>query len=137
MDGTNESAAARERVGPVHGSEPRPEAVAERNRFPARIVGPVVQFSLLIVPVVMNTFFLVYALMGLILEGRDLLNWSIEAAPNAPWVCAAVAGYSILVAAFALARGAGYGHPLVVSGLVHTGVAVACTGLILATVQRV
>ena len=107
----------------------------ERNRFPSGAVGPIVQFSLLIVPVVMNTFFLVYALMGLILEDRDLVNWSIEAAPNAPWVCAAIALYSILVAAFALSRGAGYGHPLVVSGAVHTGVALGCTALILATVR--
>ena len=126
--------AARDEAGADAGGT-RPVAVPEGNRFPTRAVGPVMQFSLLIVPIVMNAFFLVYALMGLILEGRNLLNWSIEAGPNAPWVCAAVVGYSILAAAFARLRGAGAGHPLVISSLVHSVLAVALTALILATVR--
>ena len=117
------------------GAGTRPEAVPERNRFPARAVGPVVQFSLLIVPIVLNTFFLVYALMGRILEGRHLTNWSIEAGPNAPLVCAWIVGYSILVAAFALFRGARAGHPLVVSSIVHSVLAIVLTALILVTVR--
>ncbi len=110
-------------------------AVPESNRFPTRVVGPVLQFSLLIMPVVMNSFYLVYALLGLLLEGRDLLNWSIEAAPNAPWVCAVILGYCALTALFAIARGARFGHALVVSSLIHAALALALTVLILATVR--
>lgn len=117
------------------GDGPRVEAVPESNRFPDRIVGPVLQFSLLIVPVVMNAFYVVYALLGRLLEGRDLLNWSIEAQPNAPWVCAVIAGYCALAAAFAFARGARIGHPLVVSSIVHAALAVGLTLLILITVR--
>ena len=118
------------------GGGTRPVAVPAGNRLAGRgAVGPALQFSLLIVPVVMNAFFLVYALLGLILEGRDLLNWSVEAGPNAPWVCAGIVAYSILVAGFARLRGAGAGHPLVVSSAIHSALAAGLTALILATAR--
>ena len=132
-DGSADGGGADDAVAGTAGA--RPEAVPEHNRFPTRTVGPIVQFSLLIVPIVMNTFFLVYALMGRILEGTDLTNWSIEAGPNAPLVCAGIVGYSILAAAFALLRGARPGHPLVVSSAIHAALAIGLTALILVTVR--
>lgn len=60
-------------------------------------IGPVMQFALLIVPMVISGFFLVYALTGWILEGRDHLNWSLEAEKVAVYVGLATLAYCMLV----------------------------------------
>lgn len=86
---------------------------------PKRAVGPVMQFSLLIVPMVMSAFFMVYALTGWILTGRDRLNWSLEAESVALWVGLSVLGYGLLTATYARWRGGERWHPLVVSGIGH------------------
>jgi len=84
-----------------------------------RPVGPVLQFSLLIVPIVMSTFFLLYALTGWVLEGRHHVNWSIEAPAVALWVGPGIIGYCALVAALVWLRGGAVRHPLMISSLVH------------------
>jgi len=84
-----------------------------------RPVGPVLQFSLLIVPIVMTTFFLLYALTGWVLEGRHHVNWSIEAPLVAIWVGPGIIAYSVLVATLVKLRGGATRHPLMVSSLVH------------------
>ncbi len=88
-----------------------------------RVVGPVLQFSLFIVPLVMNCFFMVYALAGWIIEGRDKLNWSLEAPTVAVWVCVGMVMYCVLVLGFVRFRGGNFMHPLSVSSFVHIAIA--------------
>lgn len=83
-------------------------------------VSPVLQFVLLIVPMVMSCFFTVYALTGWLLEGRDKITWSIESPEVALWVGAGMLLYSALVTAFTFLRGGSRRHPLVLSSLFHT-----------------
>lgn len=82
-------------------------------------VHPVIEFVLLIVPVVMSGFFLVYALTGLILEGRDKLNWSLEALDVAMWVGGGISLYSLCVIAFAFSKRLGRFNLLTISGVGH------------------
>lgn len=90
-------------------------------------VGPVTQFSLLIVPIVMNCFFMVYSLVGWTIEGRDKLNWSLEAESVALWVCVGILVFCGLVIAFTRLRGGQRWHPLVVSSVGHIVVALLLT----------
>jgi len=98
-------------------------------------VGPVMQFSLLIVPLVMNCFFMVYSLVGWIIEGRDKLNWSLEAESVAYWVCAGILVYCVLVVAYTRWRGGRRWHPLVVSSVGHMVVALLLTLSVFITVR--
>lgn len=95
------------------------------SRF--RTVGPIVEFVLLIVPVVMNGFFLVYGLTGWVLEGRDRLNWSLEAGEVALWVCAGILVWSLLVVLYTRIRLGHFVHRLVVSSAVHAVLALMLT----------
>lgn len=83
------------------------------------------QFTLLIVPVVMNCFLLVYALTGWFIEGRDKLNWSLEATGVAFWVGLGIPLYGVLVVAWTRLMGGGWRHPLVVSSALHAALALA------------
>ena len=82
-------------------------------------VSPVLQFVLLLTPVVMTCFFLVYALTGWVIDGRDKLNWSIEASGVAIWVGSGIVLYSILVLLLARLKGTGPKHILVYSSAMH------------------
>lgn len=93
-------------------------------------VHPVFQFVLLIVPVVMTGFFLVYSLTGLILEGKTKLNWSLEAIDVANWVGGGIALYSLSVIAFALYRKLGKYHLLMVSAVGHLVLALILTAIV-------
>jgi len=78
-------------------------------------ISPVLQFVLLIVPTVMTGFYLVYALVGLILEDRDMDNWSIEAAEVSLWVGGTIALFSVLVLLYARMKGLPATHLLSIS----------------------
>jgi len=91
----------------------------------ARAVGPVTQFALLIVPIVMNCFLLVYALTGWVIDGRDRLNWSLEADGVAFWVGLGVPLYGVLVIAWTRLMGGSWRHPLVISSALHAVLALA------------
>ena len=93
-------------------------------------IGPVMQFALLIVPIVMSGFFLVYSLTGWILEGRDRLNWALEAEFVAVWVGLSIVGYSVLVSLWVWFKGGARWHPLIVSSVGH----VVLTMLLVASV---
>lgn len=101
--------------------ESQPAATAESSveLEPKPLVHPVVQFVMLIVPVVMSGFFLVYSLTGLILEGRHKLNWSLEAIDVAVMVGGGIVVYSICVMAYAKFKRVGHFHILMVSSLGH------------------
>jgi len=84
-----------------------------------RVAGPVMQFALLLIPIVMNGFFMVYSLTGWILEGRDKLNWSLEADGVALWVAISVSAYCVLIITVARLRGGAWTHPLCLSSIGH------------------
>ena len=90
-------------------------------------VSPVLQFVLLLTPVVMTCFYLVYALTGWVIEGRDKLNWSIEAVGVAFWVGSGIVLFSLLVLLLARYKGVGLRHILVYSSFMHIAVAVLLT----------
>ena len=108
---------------PPMSSRSAPPTIADAER--ARAVGPVTQFALLITPIVMNCFLLVYALTGWVIEGRDKLNWSLEAGGVALWVGLGVPLYGVLSIGWTRLMGGGWRHPLVLSGLFHTALALA------------
>jgi putative copper export protein len=74
-------------------------------------------------PVVMNGFFLVYSLTGWAVEGRDKLNWALEAESVATWVGMGILIYSLAVMAYARWRGAARWHILNISSWGHIAVA--------------
>ena len=100
-----------------------------------RIVGPVLQFSLFIVPIVINCFFMVYALAGFIIEGRDKLNWSLEAPAVGFWICIGMLSYSALVMAYVRFKGGTLKHLLSISSMVHAAIALALAVCIFMIVQ--
>jgi len=99
------------------------------------IMGPVMQFSLLIVPIVMNGFYMVYSLTGWILTGRDKLNWSLEAETVGLWVAAGMLLFCVAVMSYTFWRGGSKGHALVISSLGHIVVALLLTVSIFISVR--
>ncbi|WP_157735776.1 hypothetical protein [Granulosicoccus antarcticus] len=99
------------------------------------VAGPILQFSLLIVPLVMNCFYMVYSLTGWILDGRDRRNWSIEAPSVGIWVLVFILLFSGLVIAYTRWRGGSWWHPLSISSIGHVGLAILLTISVLITVK--
>lgn len=98
-------------------------------------VGPVTQFALLLVPIVMSCFFVVYAMAGWVVDGRDRMNWSVEAPTVGVWVLLGMLGFCGLVIAYTRWRGGSWWHPLVVSSIGHMVLSVVLTLSILITVK--
>lgn len=98
-------------------------------------ISPVAQFSLLLTPVVMSCFFLVYALTGLIVEGRDKLLWSIEALDVAFFTAAGIVAYCIVVLLYARWKGATRYHVLNISSVGHIALSVVLGICVLVTVK--
>lgn len=93
----------------------------------SQIVGPVLQFALFIVPIVMNGFFSVYSLTGWILTGRDKANWALEAPSVALYVCVGMLIFCALVLLFTRWRGGTIRHVLSISSIAHSIVVVLLT----------
>jgi len=83
------------------------------------------QFALLLAPIVMNGFLLVYALTGWTLEGRARLNWSLEAGSVAFWVGLGMVAYGASVIVLTRLAGGAWRHPLILSGAAHALLALA------------
>ncbi len=88
---------------------------------------PVLLFSLLMVPVVINCFFMVFALVGWILEGRDKFKWSLEAEQVALWVALVVLVWCALQLVYAHWKKLPRGHLLRISSYGHIVIAVMMT----------
>ncbi len=84
---------------------------------------------------VISCFYLVYSLTGWILEGRDHLNWSLEAPEVGLYVLAGTVVYCVLVMAYARFKGAARYHPLNVSSIGHIILAILLTVSIFITVR--
>jgi len=98
-------------------------------------ISPVAQFALLLTPVVMSCFFLVYSLTGWIVEGRDKLLWSIEAPDVAMYTGAGIVAYCIVVLLYARWKGATRYHVLNVSSIGHILLAVLLSISVFVTVK--
>lgn len=86
-------------------------------------VSAVATLPLLLIPIVISGFFLVFTLVGLILEGDSLALWQNESW-NVAWpVAAAQIGLSVCIFAFARYRNLPPSHLLSWSGFVHAGLA--------------
>ncbi len=97
------------------------------QQYSAKPISPVMQFVLLLTPVVMSCFFLVYALAGWVVEGRHKLNWSLEAPAVATWTAIGVVTYCIVVLLYARWKGATRYHVLYVSSWGHIFISVLLT----------
>jgi len=99
------------------------------------LMSPVLLFALLMIPIVMNCFFIVYSLVGWILEGRDKFNWSLEAEEVALWVGAVIIAWSALQLLYARWKGLPAGHILRISSYGHIMIAVIMTLSVIITVR--
>jgi len=90
-------------------------------------ISPVTQFVLLLSPVVMSCFFLVYALAGWVVDGREKSNWSIEAPDVAIWTGSGIVIYCVLVMLYTRWKGAARYHMLNLSSWCHLVLAVLLT----------
>ncbi len=90
-------------------------------------ISPVTQFVLLLSPVVMTCFFLVYAIAGWVVDGREKFNWSVEAPSVASWTGAGIIAYGVLVLLYARWKGAARYHVLILSSWMHIVLAVLLT----------
>ena len=98
-------------------------------------MSPVLLFSLLMVPIVINCFFIVFALVGWIIEGRDKLNWSLEAVVVALRIAAVVVVWCILQLMYARWKQLPAGHILRISSYGHILIAVLMTLSVIITVR--
>lgn len=93
------------------------------------------QFALLLLPIVMNGFYMVYSLTGWVISGRDKLNWSLEALSVGLWVAGGLGVFCALIIAFTYWRGGRRWHPLIVSSVGHIVLALLLTLSIFITVR--
>jgi len=99
------------------------------------LVPPVLLFSMLLIPIVINCFFMVYSLVGWILEGRDKFNWSLEAVDVALWVAATMFLWCAFQLAYAHWKQLPSGHILRISSYGHALIAVLMTLSVFITVR--
>jgi len=113
----------------VNGSQPPSSHLSRQAVLGAAspTVSPVLQFVLLLTPMVMTCFYMVYALTGWVVEGRDKETWAIEAQNVAIWVGAGIALYSVLVMLLARFKGVWPKHILVYSSFMHIAIALLLT----------
>jgi len=90
-------------------------------------VSPVMQFVLLLTPMVMTCFYMVYALTGWVVSGRDKATWAIEAESVAQWVGIGISLYCVLVMLYAYVKGVWPKHILVYSSYMHIALAILLT----------
>lgn len=89
-------------------------------------VSPVWQFIGLLAPTVLTGFYLVYALVGLVLDDRNKLKWSDEALQVGMMVSAIVIGMNALVMLYAWFHRLSFRHLLWISPISHIAI---CAGL--------
>ena len=102
---------------------------------PARPVSPVWQFVSLLAPTVMTGFYLVYALVGLVIEGPDKIKWSDEALRVGLLVTIIIVAINVLVMLYALYHRLRLTHLLWLSPIAHISIALLLT-LMIAVIMR-
>lgn len=99
------------------------------------LVSPVLLFTMLMVPIVINCFFIVYAMVGWILEGRDKFNWALEAIELALWTALVVTVWCALQLLYAHWKKLPKGHIVRISSYGHVFIAVLMTLSVIITVR--
>ena len=118
----------------VLNEEKAADRVALHHSKPYRM-SAVLLFSLLVVPIVINCFFVVYGLVGWILEGRDKFKWSLEAEKVALWVALVVLVWCVLQLIYAHWKQLPRAHLLRISSYGHIVIAVLMTLSVFITVR--
>ncbi len=98
-----------------------------------RPISPLLQFALLLAPVVMTCFYFVYAVLGLVIDGASKLRWDEEAREVGLGVLLLTLGYCSFCLLIVLLKRGGLHHPVTVSSLVHGIIAICLTALIFAS----
>lgn len=101
-----------------------------RRTAEPRTVSPVWQFVCLLAPVVMTGFYMVYALVGLAIDGSDKLKWSEEALRVGVLVTGIILLINVLVMLYAFSRRLRFSHLLWVSPILHISIAIVLTVII-------
>lgn len=95
-------------------------------------MAPVLQFFLLLWPIVFTCFYFIYALLGLVVSGDDLLYWKAESRNVAGIMAPGILAFVGLCLAYVAWRRLGLHHPVAVSSLLHGIICIALTALIFA-----
>lgn len=95
-------------------------------------MSPVLQFFLLLWPIVFTCFYFIYAVLGLAVSGDDLLYWRAESRDVAGIVAPGILGFVGLCLLLVAWRRLGLYHPVAVSSLIHGIICIALTALIFA-----
>jgi len=88
---------------------------------------PIIVFISLLAPVVLTGFYLVYGLVGLVIEGQSKLKWSDEALVVGLRVLLLIVLMNVLVMLYAWWKKVPWTHLLWISPAVHIGIAVVLT----------
>ncbi len=94
-------------------------------------ISPVLQFVLLILPVVFSSFFLVFAVVGLVLDEREKAQWAVEAWDVSLMTAGMIIGFSLLVLLLVMLRDLGVKHILALSSFFHIALSLLLTLLVL------
>lgn len=95
-------------------------------------MAPVLQFFLLLWPIVFTCFYFIYALLGLVVSGDDLLYWQAESRNVAGVVAPGILAFVGVCLAYVAWLRLGLYHPVAVSSLLHGIICIALTALIFA-----
>ncbi|MDH3715966.1 MAG: hypothetical protein OET44_19205 [Gammaproteobacteria bacterium] len=96
-------------------AQPRPDEPA--------VLSPVLHLFMLLIPTVANSFLLVYALLGAVLDAQQKQLWISEAIEVASYTAGGVMAFcALLYAALRLARWPSR-HPMVLANLVQIAIA--------------
>lgn len=97
-----------------------------------RPISQLLQFALLLAPVVMTCFYFVYALVGFFIDGSSKMRWDEEAQEVGLGVLGLVLGYCAFSLFIVWVKRGGLYHPVTVSSFVHGIIAICLTALIFA-----
>lgn len=87
----------------------------------------IIVFVSLLAPIVLTGFYLVYGLVGLVIEGQSKIKWSDEALVVGLRVLLLVVLMNALVMLYAWLKKVRITHPLWISPLVHIAIGVGLT----------
>ncbi len=93
-------------------------------------ISPALQFVLLIIPVVFSSFYFIYGIVGLFIDGRDKVQWASEAWSVSVMTAMLIVGFCILVLLLVSYRSLGMKHMLAISSYIHILLAAMLTVLV-------
>ena len=95
-----------------------------------RPISPLLQFALLLAPVVMTCFYIVYAVVGLFIDGASKMRWDEEAQAVGLGTLGLILGYCAFSLLIVWLKRGGLHHPVTITSIVHSLIAISLTVLI-------